>query len=82
MENSRKVVGSIPIEFSIADPRAAEGTRREHEVLEHLCESKSNKEIAAALNISERTVKFHVGNLFKANGVASRAALIAKLRTP
>src|SRR5258708_40016848 len=38
-------------------------TRREEEVLAGLMNSLANKEIAANLNLSERTVKFHVSSL-------------------
>ena len=40
-------------------------TRREYEVLKLLTEGMFNKEIAMKLNISERTVKNHVSNIFK-----------------
>lgn len=40
-------------------------TRREIEVLKLLAEGLFNKEIAVKLNISERTVKNHVSNIFK-----------------
>jgi DNA-binding CsgD family transcriptional regulator len=49
---------------------------REKEVLARLLENKSNKEIANVLNISERTVKFHVSNLLSKYGVQRRADLI------
>ncbi|HKZ52284.1 MAG TPA: response regulator transcription factor [Candidatus Acidoferrales bacterium] len=49
---------------------------REREVLEALLENLSNKEVAARLNISERTVKFHVSNLLTKFGVRRRADLI------
>ena len=38
-------------------------TRREEEVLGGVMRSLANKEIAATLNLSERTVKFHVSSL-------------------
>jgi len=38
-------------------------TRREEEVLSGIMRSFANKEIAASLNLSERTVKFHVSSL-------------------
>jgi DNA-binding NarL/FixJ family response regulator len=55
---------------------AAELSRREQEVLEGLLENLANKEVASKLNISERTVKFHVSNLLAKFGVRRRADLI------
>jgi DNA-binding NarL/FixJ family response regulator len=51
-------------------------SRREKEVLQALLESLSNKEMAKELNISERTVKFHVSNLLTKFGVRRRNELI------
>jgi DNA-binding NarL/FixJ family response regulator len=51
-------------------------SRREQEALDSLLENLSNKEIASKLNISERTVKFHVSNLLAKFGVRRRADLI------
>ena len=51
-------------------------SRREQEVLDSLLENLANKEIAAKLNIAERTVKFHVSNLLSKFGVRRRADLI------
>jgi DNA-binding NarL/FixJ family response regulator len=42
---------------------ALEITTREYEVLQHISEGLSNKEIAAKLFLSESTVKTHVSNL-------------------
>ena len=47
-------------------------TRREFEVLKLLTEGMFNKEIAMKLNISERTVKNHVSNIFKKIEVTDR----------
>jgi DNA-binding NarL/FixJ family response regulator len=55
---------------------AKELSRREQEVLDALLENLANKEIASRLNISERTVKFHVSNLLSKFGVRRRADLI------
>ncbi|MEC1790606.1 response regulator transcription factor [Bacillus vallismortis] len=54
-------------------------TRREKDVLNEITDGKSNKEIAAALFISEKTVKTHVSNLLAKLEVADRtqAALFA-----
>jgi DNA-binding NarL/FixJ family response regulator len=54
----------------------AELSRREQEVLVGLREKLANKEVADRLHISERTVKFHVSNLFAKFGVRRRADLI------
>jgi DNA-binding NarL/FixJ family response regulator len=51
-------------------------SRREQEVIHALLENLSNKEIGSRLNISERTVKFHVSNLLRKFGVGRRADLI------
>ena len=51
-------------------------SRREQEVLNSLLENLANKEIGNKLNISERTVKFHVSNLLSKFGVRRRADLI------
>jgi two-component system NarL family response regulator len=40
-------------------------TARQHEVLELVAEGASNREIADALHITERTVKFHVGQILE-----------------
>src|SRR5258708_2304269 len=51
-------------------------SRREQDVLELLLQNLANKEIAGKLNISERTVKFHVSNLLAKFSVQRRADLI------
>jgi DNA-binding NarL/FixJ family response regulator len=58
------------------DPRVAGLSRREMDVLDALLRNQSNKEIAARLGISERTVKFHVSNLLTKFSVQRRADLI------
>jgi len=51
-------------------------TRREEEVLGGVMKSLSNKEIAATLNLSERTVKFHVSSLLSKFRVRGRMELV------
>jgi DNA-binding NarL/FixJ family response regulator len=48
-------------------------TPRETEVLRHLAHGLSNREIAAALDIGDETVKTHVANLLAKLGVENRA---------
>lgn len=48
---------------------------REREVLDGVLQNLANKEIARKLNVSERTVKFHVSSLLAKFGVTDRIAL-------
>jgi DNA-binding NarL/FixJ family response regulator len=50
---------------------------REREVLRLVGAGRSNKEIAAALAIAERTVKFHVTAIFNKLGAENRAQAVA-----
>ena len=47
-------------------------TPREFEVLEHIVQGRSNKEIAAELEVSEATVKTHINSLLGKLGVTDR----------
>mgnify|MGYP006173441389 CR=1 FL=1 len=51
-------------------------TPRELSTLRLMADGKSNKEIAGALDISERTVKTHLGHLFEKLGVTSRTEAV------
>ncbi|GIW06944.1 MAG: DNA-binding response regulator [Dehalococcoidia bacterium] len=53
-------------------------TPRELEVLREMGRGLRNKEIARALGISERTVKFHIGIIFQKLGVGSRTEALAE----
>jgi DNA-binding NarL/FixJ family response regulator len=55
-------------------------TAQEQVVLDGVVQNLRNKEIASKLNISVRTVKFHVSSLFAKFNVSSRAALGAPAR--
>jgi DNA-binding CsgD family transcriptional regulator/tetratricopeptide (TPR) repeat protein len=59
-------------------PAVAGGlTRREREVAAHIAAGRSNREIADALFVSERTVEAHVTNILRKLGVPSRAGIAA-----
>jgi DNA-binding CsgD family transcriptional regulator len=51
-------------------------SRRQHEVLAAIAQNLSNKEIAAKLNVSVRTVKFHVSTLLEKFEVRGRVDLM------
>jgi DNA-binding NarL/FixJ family response regulator len=60
------------INRDIDETRIKSLTKREMEVLITVANGMSNKEIAANLHISERTVKNHRSNIFKKIGVSDR----------
>jgi DNA-binding NarL/FixJ family response regulator len=65
----RRVRGEVP-------PGGLSLTPREREVLEALARGLGNKQIAAELGVSERTVKFHVSSLFVKLGAGNRTEAV------
>ncbi len=80
------VVGTPPLlepmlarPLTISDERGAVAetlTEREAEVLEYLAQGLANKQIAAVLEISEHTVKFHVSSIYSKLGATNRAEAV------
>jgi DNA-binding CsgD family transcriptional regulator len=73
------------IEEFIGDPggKAApfpELTRRERQILEHIARGLDNAQIAAHLELSEKTVRNHITAVFAKIGVESRAQAIVQAR--
>jgi DNA-binding NarL/FixJ family response regulator len=68
----RRVRGESP---PPAGPRL---TPRERLVLGHLAHGLGNKQIAALLGITERTVKFHVSSVFTKLGAANRTEAVTR----
>jgi DNA-binding CsgD family transcriptional regulator len=50
----------------------AQLTTREREVLELVASGAANKRIARSLGMTEHTVKFHLGSVFRKLGVTNR----------
>jgi DNA-binding CsgD family transcriptional regulator len=68
---------------SSPNPWAGEGvTDREADVLRLVIDGLANKEIAAALRLSPRTVEKHVENLLRKTGARSRTELAVTARHP
>ena len=61
----------------VADASPEHLTLREREVLEMMMEGLSNKEIAACLNISAHTVKFHISSILGKLGASTRTEAAA-----
>ena len=73
--------GSTTLPPNVATRLAARSTQRglttrEVEVLERIAEGMRNKEIGAALHISEETVQVHVKNILSKLGVNDRTAAV------
>jgi len=51
-------------------------TEREKEILKYLQHGRTSRQIAEILVISERTVKFHIGNCLRKLGAANRTQAV------
>lgn len=54
-------------------------TKREKEIFNLLIRTKTTKEIASILRISEKTVRNHISNVIQKLGVSSRSSAIIEL---
>jgi two-component system, NarL family, response regulator YdfI len=70
-------VDSVRGPAPIADAAPEHLTLREREVLEMMMEGLSNKEIAAHMNISAHTVKFHISSILGKLGASTRTEAAA-----
>ena len=71
-EKIKQIIASLP--------EGATLTARQVDILEGILEGKSRKEMAAALHLSENTVKMHTTSLFKMLKVTSREEIIARIK--
>ena len=61
-----------------SEPLLESLTAREHDVLALVADGLSNRDIAAALAISDHTVKFHLASVYSKLGVRSRTAAVRR----
>jgi DNA-binding NarL/FixJ family response regulator len=79
----RVAAGETVLDPSLNRPAPLSGERtraltpREREVLQHICDGRSNREIAELLNLSVNTVSVHRANIMSALGVHNAAELVA-----
>ena len=72
---ARKLMDQVAAQGAMSHPAEVDLTERELEVLRLVAEGLSNREIAARLVISEKTVKTHVGNLLSKLDLEDRTRL-------
>jgi DNA-binding CsgD family transcriptional regulator len=68
-------------------PQSIVLTKREREVLAHILDGKSNREVGADLGISPRTIEVHRARIMRKLGVRNtvqlvKAALLMQLQEP
>jgi DNA-binding CsgD family transcriptional regulator len=84
MERARDMMKEMGLRLPTRSPeggtRKAKLTGREGDIARLVAARKSNKEIAAQLGISARTVTTHVANIFSKLGVSSRGELADRMR--
>lgn len=73
-EVARKVINSFRTQNT-----EYEFTRCEQEILHHLADGKTIKEISSSLFVEKTTVKFHLSNIYKKLGVHSKAEAVSKI---
>jgi ATP/maltotriose-dependent transcriptional regulator MalT len=69
VRHTRSLTSSLPLPGGL--------TAREAEVLSLVASGQTNREVAASLHLSERTVARHISNIFSKIGVSSRTAATA-----
>jgi len=72
-ERTRGILDAVRSSPRAADPGL---TQREIEVLTHLFEGRSARQIATRLGLSERTVNTHVANVYRKLGASNRVEAI------
>ena len=75
-----KFVDEILERAGLLNPKPKKGklSDREYEILQHLAEGQSNKEIARALELTENTVKFHLKSLYAKLSVSKRTQAVVE----
>ncbi len=79
-EIARRVVEAFHQPARDTEAEEVKLSRRETEILEHLCEGLANKEIADRLGISVETVRVHLKHIYEKLHVRSRTEAAMKFR--
>jgi DNA-binding NarL/FixJ family response regulator len=57
-------------------PKNSPLTKREQEILFHVSQGFTNRDIASAFNISEKTIEFHLKSVFRKTDASSRTEAV------
>ena len=79
-ELQRYAEGHRPRREKVKIDRLTLLTPREQEVVQLIVDGASNREVAEALEIEERTVKGHMSNIFRKLGVSDRLKLVVHVK--
>jgi DNA-binding NarL/FixJ family response regulator len=72
----------VPLPLDVDEPGPLDRlTPREREVLDHVARGATNRAIASALFITEKTASVHVGNVIAKLGVSNRGEAAALARS-
>jgi DNA-binding NarL/FixJ family response regulator len=71
-----EIVEQLAADVKTSRTRWASVTRRERRIIGLLEQRLSNKQAAAALNVSENTIKFHLSNIFRKLDVHDRKSAV------
>lgn len=73
-----KVLAGEPWFPAANEPSAAGLTPRQTSILERIAAGQTNKVIARDLGVTERTIKYHLGEIFARSQASSRAEAVAR----
>jgi DNA-binding CsgD family transcriptional regulator len=78
-ERGRRELRASGAKLRRAAEAGAELTPQELQVALQVAEGKANKEVAAALFLSPKTVEFHLSRIYRKLGIGSRAELVVRM---
>ena len=64
--------------MEVNQPKDSEMTEREVQVLRLVAQGLTNQQVACKLNITERTIEYHLSEIFQRLEVSSRTAAVLK----
>ena len=69
-------ISSLASSFTVDPSSHSPLSKREAEILFHVSQGFTNREIASAFNLSEKTIEFHLKSIFSKTGASSRTEAV------